>query len=687
MKTALKQIGLAQVLVLLLVTSGCQESAAPEGAVVESQEGGVGVSDRAIPEGSANGAATSSQTNMGTGTASSPPAGATATDTPSEIVVEPLPPRTSVAGRWEFQLSTQGADIPGLLLDIQPTAPPESRVVVVGDSESMPGWTLKGSELTETTASIQLANQDGAPVDFQGTLRDGEIRGNVVFGLEGSELARLVPSQRNDLKGVRPRPSDGAAAISSLQGNADLSGLIEVVRGIPGTALSYDVYRVIFSRLRQTDQAGVDPVPLIAEYLAAAEPWGERVVARTNLDIGYSLALQGRNVDVTLKHLDLAEQQLGEAATPAQQSRLTLSRGMAYLHTDQPDDQALGVKILAEIRAEEPFNLTVTEALGKHAEQAGRQEEALQLFAELAVLPSGPGDQQRVSDLWEQLGRDPAELAGFLDGVYEQTAYRFADKAEADTQPRERQRVVLGELFTGATCPPCVAADLATGGLEQSFPQSQLIMVRYHQHVPGPDPLVCEVGMQRADFYEIQGTPTLFLNGQDVSVEGMYGPMFMAPVGYLELRDLLAPMLEESSDLQIQLSAEVADQTLKLRAAVEGLAADAPDSLRLRLCLVEHKVSFAAANGVRIHENLVRAMPGGPEGQASLDGKLTFEAEIDLEQVRSDILAHLATVEEQLQQEFPEKPLSLQDLRLVGFVQNDSSREVLQAAVVPVRAD
>ena len=45
------------------------------------------------------------------------------------------------------------------------------------------------------------------------------------------------------------------------------------------------------------------------------------------------------------------------------------------------------------------------------------------------------------------------------------------------------------ELFTGAQCPPCVAADVAFDVLEKTYKPADLVLIQYHLHIPGPDPL------------------------------------------------------------------------------------------------------------------------------------------------------------------------------------------------------
>ena len=61
----------------------------------------------------------------------------------------------------------------------------------------------------------------------------------------------------------------------------------------------------------------------------------------------------------------------------------------------------------------------------------------------------------------------------------------------------------------------------------------------------------------------------------------------------------------------------------------------------------------------------------------------TIEGKVDLKSIRQDLNDQLIADEEKNKTKFPSKPLDLSHLRLVAFVQNDQSREVYQAKMVP----
>src|SRR5882757_6619769 len=69
-------------------------------------------------------------------------------------------------------------------------------------------------------------------------------------------------------------------------------------------------------------------------------------------------------------------------------------------------------------------------------------------------------------------------------------------------------------------CPPCVAADVAASAVESTYAESEVIVLRYHQHIPAPDPLANEASDERFSSYDVKGTPALYVNGKAFSGAG-----------------------------------------------------------------------------------------------------------------------------------------------------------------------
>jgi hypothetical protein len=134
--------------------------------------------------------------------------------------------------------------------------------------------------------------------------------------------------------------------------------------------------------------------------------------------------------------------------------------------------------------------------------------------------------------------------------------------------------------------------------------------------------------------------------------------------------------------VKIHLTAQPKGSVVAVTAEADG-SFPPNEPIRLRLALAEDRIFLRGSNGIREHEMVVRAMPGGPQGVEMKDGKLQYQGTVDLKSIRQELNDQLIADEEKQKAKFASKPLDLSHLRLVAFVQNDQSREVYQATMVP----
>jgi hypothetical protein len=245
----------------------------------------------------------------------------------------------------------------------------------------------------------------------------------------------------------------------------------------------------------------------------------------------------------------------------------------------------------------------------------------------------------------------------------------------------QSDRVVLVELFTGAECPPCVAADMAFDRLGKDFKPKDVVLLQYHLHIPGPDPLANAGTEKRQSYYgdDIEGTPTIFFNGKAGPQGG--GKADDALEKFEEYVEAVLPLLEPETDLKLKLSATQKGERVDITAETSDLKKPG-EKIKLRLALVEDQVNYTGGNKVAHHMSVVRYFPGGEDGMALTEktGKQTVS--VDLDDVRKKLKKYLTEYEKAVPFPKEDKPLDLKKLRVVAFVQNDATREVLQAAQV-----
>jgi hypothetical protein len=243
-------------------------------------------------------------------------------------------------------------------------------------------------------------------------------------------------------------------------------------------------------------------------------------------------------------------------------------------------------------------------------------------------------------------------------------------------------RVAVMELFTGAQCPPCIAADVAFDALQKSYKPSDLILIQYHMHIPGPDPMTNADSEARWKYYgELRGTPSSLFNGKVLPGGG--GGMAQAQAKFDEYKIAINPLLEQIAPVKIIGSVTARDDMLAIKVDVSDVK-DPGDNLKLRLVLVEETIKYAGGNGLRFHHQVVRAFPGGVDGTAIKDKSFSKTVEVNLADLRKSLTGYLDDYSKANDSVFSDRPLALKHLRIIALVQDDSSKEILQAIQLEV---
>jgi hypothetical protein len=303
--------------------------------------------------------------------------------------------------------------------------------------------------------------------------------------------------------------------------------------------------------------------------------------------------------------------------------------------------------------------LDVLENVAQILTKAGKADDAKKLDAELAKLEE--------KDYVEYTKKRPFKADNF------------------EGRKGMSQRAVLVELFTGAECLPCVAADVGLDALAKTYKPTEVVLLQYHIHIPGPDPLTCPEAINRVQYYGryIEGTPAIFINGKVGNDSS--GPLQAARRRYAEFREAIEPLLEKDAEAKIQLTATRKDNEIAIKASVTDLAR-AGDKIFLRLVLAEEHVRYNGGNGLRYFSCVVRAMPGGARGMNLPKKSAEQSVTVNLDDLRSklnDYLDDYAKNEANFPR--PDRPMAFKKLRVVAFVQDDENNSILQAVQVEVK--
>lgn len=530
---------------------------------------------------------------------------------------------TPLAGNWKIIVVTASQDVNIWIIEVE-QKDDKSQVKVAAELPNFKGTVVESALVDDRGIHLTL-KANGLPFYIDAYLPPGEKKPEKLLGSVGVRGQReFIQLERTTEKAIDPKKaaSDSAAAaeVKKVQDaedpKAQEAALKELVKKHPTHPAGYVAMQQLLGIAIRTEKEG--------EVRAAAEPaiqvatrYGPEARLNAVHQVARALARSEKLTDASLDY----------------------ARQAAKLLTDG-DPAALQISVLK----------TLTAALKK----AGKEDDLKPIRARIAKLD-------------DELDRD------FIKNNIPFKVEMFAGRqAKSD-------RVVLVELFTGAQCPPCVAADVAFDAMIKTYKPSDVILLQYHLHVPGPDPLTNKDSEKRAEYYGVEGTPSLYISGKEGPPMG--GGQADAEDRYKTARKVIDAGLETPAPAKLKLSATRKEDKIDLQADYSDLAKPG-DDMRLRFVVVEDIVRYPGSNGQRFHHHVVRGFPGGVDGVALKEksGKQNLTLSLaELRKTLSDYMADYAKNQGFLDEE---RPLELKNLKVVALIQDNGSKEVLQAAQV-----
>ncbi len=629
---------------------------------------------------------TSSESETQTGTEDRP------AEASSTTTAEP-----SWSGRWLLVITEQTTDFHPMLFQIER----RGGQLGIGLVDRAPraefkDWNLESATFTETQVTLGI-NTGEMVLNFTGTLQGDVVLGSVVPEERTiPTVARLMKTADTNLRSLEtPKSTPGIEDLEKaiqdpLTAREKLQAFIAAHANSP---LAFNAYEILLAT-SVNEQLPLEKIRELADQMVtAAQRWTPELTRDTQFQVIAQIDFKPDYREITEHYLGLITAEESSESPDPLKNRLDLYQGRHLLGAESADVQEQGKQLLRDLLAREPFDFNAIVALANYYERQQEVDEARKLYTKLAVLP---GVSRMVGQIEDPISKEPttplqksralftgddAAFEKYLDDVYRQEVFYFLGEEKPQMELQSNRRVPLLELFTGAMCPPCVAGDLAIGGLEQLFPSPEIIAVRYHQHIPGPDPLTNSSGESRFGFYGGRGTPALFINGRAWDTIGGY--VVHAEQHFQELKPHVASLLSQVSLIEIKLDAALEGDLLRIQAHATSLSKDRKN-LRLYLLLVEPQIHYAAPNGIRLHEMVVRDMPGGTEGVPGQEGEAKTELQLSIPELRARLIAEVETFQKNRNYNFASLPEGPRKLRVVAFIQDGNSKEILQSTISPV---
>ena len=249
--------------------------------------------------------------------------------------------------------------------------------------------------------------------------------------------------------------------------------------------------------------------------------------------------------------------------------------------------------------------------LGKAYEKIGNNEKAFDSYVQGLVAYENPKVKAAVDKfmsknnlnqkrLLEKINNEKKEMLNFDPGKY--------------SKKNLTGKTVLAELFTGAECPPCVAADKAFDMLSEYYPRKDMIVLEYHLHIPGPDPMTNPDTFKRYRYYGGNfGTPTVFFDGGNQLIGG--GADFVAPNRFKVYERIINNYMKEKPGYDISGTAKL-DKNNDVKVDIDLKKLNSTDkNLSVHFALVEKSIAYTGRNGISKHLFVVRDLANGPDGE------------------------------------------------------------------------
>lgn len=594
-----------------------------------------------------------------------------------------------LTGRWKLQHVQIPVEVDFVLLDIGYEKDQYSIKLIAADKH--PAKPKLKSYEVKNDGQVNLELETGAAVwSFQGRLDGESIWGTLLLPQFELSAAKLERSELEELDFKKePERISALADLMAATNAADkFVSIDEFVKKKESyrSPLLIEAYGELAHYLKSENFPLEKVQEFVAEYRKAVEVWGPRMAPRVDLEVGRALTRQELFPDYAKELLSRAESKI-DADYPLEW-RIQLAEN--WVNAGDPER---GLKLLKPLQDQDATNPLIRMVYAKAKEKLKDVDEALKAYAGLAMLPQleltmasrGPNPNlvlpsESAARLWKEKHGDTKGLDAYLKEAYDDQMKMFVPQ-RTPTKRAANGKVILLELFTGAGCPPCVPADIACDSLHKAFSPQEVVVIKYHQHIPLPDPLTNEGGMERAQFYGADKAPTLMFNGN--SVIGVSGFVGQAAGLISRLKGAIDIELKETSPVEVTVSAVRTDDDIEIKASVAGITTTDNDP-RLILVLIENDIAYQAHNGIRIHNSVARGFAGGSLGTKLAVGKSDHVQKISLSKLRSDLAAHLKTAEEQVGQQFRVKPMALANLQVVAIIQKQITKTYVQAALTDV---
>ena len=227
----------------------------------------------------------------------------------------------------------------------------------------------------------------------------------------------------------------------------------------------------------------------------------------------------------------------------------------------------------------------------------------------------------------------------------------------------QSERLAFVEEFTQASCPPCEAS---TPMLDATLHENidKVVQIRYQTSWPGVDPMNADNPDEvqtRVDYYDVTGVPTLVLDGAIPT-----GPVFPELITQSNIDNSVGSSAPVKVEVSHAISDDQSSVDVTVRVLNEGTDAFFSENTKLRVALVEELISWDTPPGstsITHYEYVMKTF-------------ITTTSGMDVPSINAG-----EAWEQTWTVDMPTTMYTVNELAVVGFVQKDDDKSVINAGV------
>lgn len=619
---------------------------------------------------------------------------------------------TVLDGRWMVIFTEQRKDFVVGLWDLDPNSDPQ--VKVFEDLKILQNASILSSKIDGDQMTVQLQLAGDQKASLEGKLQQGVFFGTLTTEPAGIAFVRMFPvsAEMETAKELRNSlPTIGTEQFKQAsESKAPVTNMWSLASQAPQLPVSFEAMTAILAQMSQMSDmkwTAEKFADFEKDYLAMAAIWGPRMELTARVNLAMQLTIQRLFPDRAIEQFAAAEK-LNPNELMAEQLKigrraLDMVIALEAINKEGPEAEK-AAQDLKTFLAIEPYNPELLDALAEYSLKTNQNEEAIKYLSSIVALPQlegmilsarsrqgvpagQPGPRESLIKLWKSSHNDTVDgLDEMLQKLYDSTLESLRKDSMKLIPPvtlNAGHHVPLIESFTGVGCPPCLGASLALESLVETYPIPAIAVLHYHLNIPTPDPLTTQDGEDRFAYYKGEAAPSLFVDGR--FVPGVGGILQHASMSYARLRGEVDAALQEKVQVLVTAQAKVENGELTVSASADSQTLpEELDPLRLRVALVENTVTLRAPNGLVEHHFVVRRLLGGAKGTGVKGDELKYSTSMTMADLKQGLEDGIAEIEQNRSVKFEIKPLLLEGLSVVAWVQDDSNRRVLGSVIVPV---